>query len=90
MKVAPETLSKYVGTYERQIPRGPQELKIALEDGGLTLSVAGAPPRPLLAHSETIFTGSGTRLEFVKNDKGKVTYFVMTDGSGEWRADRKR
>ena len=88
--VAPETLSKYVGTYERQIPRGPQEIKVALEDGGLTLSFAGGPTWRATAHSETIFTAFGTRYEFGKNDKGEVTHFLMIDGSGEWRAQRKK
>jgi hypothetical protein len=90
VKLAPEVLSKYVGTYERQIPRGPQEIKVALEDGGLTLSAAGSPPWPMMAHSETVFTSLGNRYEFFKNEKGEVTHFLMVDGSGEWRADRKK
>jgi len=88
--VPPEILSEYVGTYERQIPKGPQEIKVTLEDGQLTLSFAGDAPWRATAHSETIFTAFGTRYEFFKNDKGEVTHFVMTDGSGEWRADRKK
>jgi hypothetical protein len=88
--VAPEVLSEYVGTYERQIPRGPQGIKIALKDGGLTLSFAGGPTWRATAHSETVFTAFGTRYEFFKNDKGEVTHFLMIDGSGEWRADRKK
>jgi hypothetical protein len=90
VKVSPDILSKYVGTYERQIPRGPQEIKVALEDGGLTLCFAGGPPHRATALSETIFTAFGTQYEFGKNNKGEVTHLVMTDGSGEWRADRKK
>jgi hypothetical protein len=90
VKVAPEILSKYVGSYERHIPRGAQELKITLVDEGLTLSVAGGPPRLLTALSETVFTNTGTRFEFGRNDSGEVTHLDMTDGSGPWRAERKK
>jgi hypothetical protein len=88
--VPPEILSKYVGTYERQIPKGPQEIKVTLEDGQLTLSFGGDSPWRATAHSETTFTAFGTRYEFFKSDRGEVTHFMMTDGSGEWRADRKK
>jgi hypothetical protein len=90
VKVAREILSKYVGTYERQFPRRTQEIKIALEEGGLTLSFAGGPPMPMTAHSETVFTSLGNRYEFFKNDKDEVTHFLMVDGSREWRAVRKK
>jgi hypothetical protein len=88
--VPPEILSEYLGTYERQISKGPQEIKVTVEDGQLTLSFAGDAPWRATAHSETTFTAFGTRYEFFKNDKGEATHFVMTDGSGEWRADRKK
>ena len=90
VKVPPEILRKYVGTYERQIPRGPQEIEIALKDGGLTLSIAGGPPRPLTALSEILFTDLGGRLEFDKNDKGEATHFTLVDGSGYWPVVRKK
>jgi hypothetical protein len=90
VKVAPEILSKYVGTYERHIPRGPQELKIAVEDGALTLSVAEGPARPLAALSQTVFYSLGARFEFNVNNKGDVTHLLMVDGSGDWPADRKK
>jgi hypothetical protein len=90
VKVPPGILSKYVGTYVRYIPRGPQELTFALEDGAFTLSVAGGTPEPLTALSETIFYMLGDRFEFFQNDKGEVTHLLMVDGSGEWRADRKK
>ena len=90
VKVAPEILSKYEGTYERQMPRGPQELKFALEGGELTLSVAGGPARPLTALSETVFYSLGARFEFNVNQKAEVTHLLMRDGSGDWPADRKK
>jgi hypothetical protein len=90
VKVGPEILSRYVGTYERQIPRGPQELKIALDDAGLTLSIAGGPPRPLTALSATVFIDAGGRLEFDRNDKSEATHFTLIDGSGPWPVVRKK
>jgi hypothetical protein len=85
-----QILREYVGTYERQIPKGPQEIKVTVEEGQLTLSFAGDAPWRATAHSETTFTAFGTRYEFFKNDKGEVTHFLMIDGSGPWIADRKK
>ena len=56
-KMAPEILSKYVGTYLHRLSGGrpPDEIKIALEDGGFTLTRLGIPNAPMTALSETTF-----------------------------------
>jgi hypothetical protein len=91
VKLAPEILSKYVGTYERPLPGRPaQVVKVAFEGGELTLSFGTAPPRPLTALSETTFTGSGTHFEFGKNDKGEITYLIIRAAEGDLRADRQK
>jgi hypothetical protein len=92
VKLAPETLSKYVGTYERPLPGGrpTQVIEVAFEGGEFTLSFGTAPPRPLTALSENTFTAFGTHFEFGKNDKGEVTYLIIRAAEGDLRADRKK
>jgi hypothetical protein len=89
VKLVPDILSKYVGTYEWQSPRGPQEIKVALEDGELALSALGQTSR-MTALSETTFTAIGTYFEFGENDKGEITYLIIRAAEGELRADRKK
>jgi hypothetical protein len=89
VNVAPEIVSKYIGTYELQLSGVRREYIIALEDGRLTLSGLGAP-RPLIPLSETLFTSFGLRFEFGVNDKGDATYLIFHVAEGDRRADRKK
>jgi hypothetical protein len=96
IKIAPEILSKYVGTYEFNakelgIP-GPEVLlfHVAMKDGGLELGFGDGPRMPITALSETTFTGAGGSLEFGKNDKGEVTHFNVRIAEGDFRANRKK
>ena len=86
-----EVLSKYVGRYERQLSNGAtQVVIIALGDGGLTLSGLGVVNRPMTALSETAFTiRGGDHSEFLKNEKGYVTQFVIHTAEGDRHYDRK-
>lgn len=85
-----EVLTKYVGTYERQLSNGAtQVIIIALEDGGLTMSGFGLVNRPMTAHSETAFTIGDNHYEFLKNEKGYVTQVVLHGAEGDRHYDRK-
>jgi hypothetical protein len=92
VKVGPEILSKYVGTYLRPVSGGrpPTEIKIALEEGGLTLSGLGLPNAPLTALSESLFTLSGTHIEFDKNDQGAAAELIIQGAEGEVHCHRKK
>jgi hypothetical protein len=92
VKVGPEILSKYVGTYLRPQSGGrpPQEIQIALEDAVLTLTGLGVTKAPLTALSESLFTYFGTHVEFDKNDKGDARYFIIHGAEGDSRQDRKK
>jgi hypothetical protein len=90
VKLAPDILSKYVGTYEWQSPRGPVDIKVALEDGELALSFQGVQGAPMTALSETTFSALGAYYEFGKNDKGDATYLIFRIAEGDRRADRKK
>ena len=91
VQLPPEVLSKYVGTYERQLSNGAiQLIIIALEDGGLTLSGLGVVNRPMTALSETAFaTPDGYHSEFLKNEKGYVTQLVRHGAEGDRHYERK-
>jgi hypothetical protein len=95
VKLAPEILTKYVGTYEFHakelgIP-GPEILlfKVALEDGQLKIGVGDGPKQPMTPLSETSFTGVSGRVEFGKNDEGEATHIVLSIAEGDFRAERK-
>jgi hypothetical protein len=90
VQLPPEVLSKYVGTYERQLSNGAtQVIRIALEDGGLTWRGLGSRG-PMTALSETAFTTpDGSNSEFLKNEKGDVTQLVRHVPEGDRHYERK-
>ena len=95
VKLAPEILAQYEGTYELHakdlgIP-GPDiiEFNVVLLDGVLQMGTGNGPKRPITALSETSFSGLGSQFDFGKNDKGEVTHFMMRVAEGDFRADRK-
>ena len=95
VKLSLDVLGRYAGSYEFNakelgIP-GPEKLllKVALEDGVLKLGMADGPKQPMTPISETTFTGFGGRLEFGKDDSGKVTHLTIKIAEGDFRANRK-
>lgn len=96
VKLPSEVLSKYVGSYRYRakdfgIP-GVEffDVNISLENAELMLSFAGTPGQPMIALSETVFTGVGGYVEFGKNDRGEVTHMVIKIAEGDFRGDRKK
>jgi len=75
VKVAPEILAQYVGTYDFRWPENPTVPSVwAVTMANGELFLVGAPLTPL---SETQFLWAGSnRLEFVKDAQGRVTHFV--------------
>lgn len=94
VKLAPEVLSHYAGTYELRAKELTSvdvlEVKIALEDGELRLGLADGPKDPMVALSEKTFTGFGGYIDFGKNEKGETTYLVIRIAEGDFRANRKQ
>jgi hypothetical protein len=92
VKLAPEILSKYVGTYQFHakdfgvpgiefVP-----LLVTLEESGLQLGFGNGPKQPMTALSETMFTGVGGRVEF-GNDNGQL-FMVISIAEGDFRGNR--
>jgi hypothetical protein len=94
VKVAPEILAKYVGTYVEQ-PKiwrvVPRVVVITLADGVLYGEMDGRGKERQIARSETNFSGfTGWALEFVKNGQGEVTDLLVKHVSGDYRFARQR
>lgn len=73
VKVAPETLSKYVGSYEFKIPETGQLLTVAFAVEGDRL----------------VMRGAGATIEFVANDAGAVNAAILRVVEGDFRGARK-
>ena len=89
VRVPPEVLSKYAGTYEFAPGR---EAAITLEGDLLFLQVGANPLKlPLVVDTETVFISrtNGDRVEFIKNAQGAVTDFIFHEGDGDHKAVRK-
>ena len=93
--VAPEILAKYAGTYviaeEAGLIAG-INMTVTLEGNQLMLQSPFAKERfPLFAESETYFFLKVTNgdFEFVKDDSGNVTHFILYDGDSGTKVTRK-
>jgi hypothetical protein len=74
VRVAPEILVKYAGSYQM----GPRIIVIALEQGELVLDMEGIGKMPLIPLSESAFTSPLVGpVEFAKDAEGAVTRLVL-------------
>ena len=94
VKVAPEILAKYVGTYVEQ-PKlwrvVPRVVEITFSDGVLFGNMDGRGAERQIARSETSFSGfSGLAIEFIKDSQGAVTGLFVKHVSGDYRFARQR
>jgi hypothetical protein len=94
VKVAPEILAKYAGTYVEQPPVWrivPRVVEITFSDGALYGNLDGRGKERQYAGSETSFSGfSGLAIEFVKDSQGAVTGLLVMHVSGDYRFARQR
>jgi hypothetical protein len=90
VKVNPDVLSKYIGTYEEQQPYWravPRVVQIAVEDGTLVANMDGRGNVPLIATSPSSFTGLyGLGVEFIQGGAGGL---FVKHVSGNYRFARK-
>jgi hypothetical protein len=95
VKVAPETLAKYAGTYEeldffRNRPH-PAIIEITVSGGALFAELKGREKVQLVPLSETNFSGFyGLGIGFVMNEQGKVKYLLERRISKDYRFQPKR
>jgi hypothetical protein len=89
--VAPSVLSSYVGEYDFVDLEGRHNpMKVELKGDQLIAQ----PPRgggfPLVPESDTVFSGSGARVEFFRDAQGAVTHSVVRTVEGDQTGTRKR
>jgi len=88
IRLTPETLSKYVGTYELAPGR---EIIVTLDGDLLFVQGFNQPKLPLMPTSETNFMSTATPdgFQFVMDAQGAVTQLIRLDGASQQRAIRK-
>jgi len=96
LKVAPAILAKYVGVYNEQprywSPTGvPRIVTISVAKGVLYGDMDGRGDTPLLAKSDTEFSGLyGLNVEFLKIDARQAQELFVKHVSGNYRFTRKK
>jgi hypothetical protein len=96
VKVPPEVLAKFVGTYVEQprlwSPTGvARVVQISVSDGTLYGEMDGRGKVPLVAKSESEFTGLyGLGVEFPKSGSGEAGQLYVKHVSGNYRFERTR
>ena len=89
VKVAPEVLAKYAGTFVEQPKYWRFKARTAIftfDDGVLSGSVDGKEVERQFARSETTFSGfGGLAVEFIRDPQGTVTGLFMKHVSGDYR-----
>ncbi len=88
VKIAPEVLAKYAGTYE--FAPGRRVIVTVAGDQLLVEDSAHPADRLFVANSQTLFLSSLSMasVEFVKNAQGAVTHLVRTEAGKSERAAR--
>jgi hypothetical protein len=94
VKLEPELLAEYAGTYEYRNPESPDILReyifAVTADGQLTLSI-GASFYSLTTLSRTVFAdNNGVPFEFFRNDTGTVSYVFAQTPEGDIKATRRK
>ena len=95
VKVAPEILAKYAGTYEELDFWGnrphPAIIEITVSGGALFAELKGREKVQLVALSETNFSGFyGLGISFVRDGQGTVTHLLERRISRDYRFRRTR
>jgi hypothetical protein len=57
---------------------------LAVKDGQLCMNAI-----PLIPQSETLFESASAALQFVMDEQGAVTHFILAGPAGEGKYDRK-
>ncbi len=94
VKVAPQILTKYVGTYIEQPEfwrREARTVEITFSNDKLYGDMDGRGKVPLISHSETLFSGLyGLGVEFVRNAQGVPTHLFVKHVSGDYKFAPKK
>jgi len=90
VKVSPEILTRYVGTYDFRFPENPTQpilVPVTMSAGELQITFLGMTS-DLVPLSDTTFVTEGNPITFVVDDKGVVTHFVLQAAEGDLKVKR--
>jgi len=92
VRVAPDVLAKYVGTYTGFWLQRPRTVQVSLSGEELLATIDDATqPIPLVALSETLFeSAEGLGYRFVRDDGGPATAVEEIHVSGDYKLERRR
>jgi hypothetical protein len=90
VKVAPEILAKYVGVYTGQYIQGSRTVEVSFDGGALFISLNGGPKQPIFPQSETSFSGTGLKYQFIRDERGIATDVVEDHVSGGYKYERQK
>jgi hypothetical protein len=91
VKVDPQVLSKYVGSYEFRSPVDPgfvTLVNVTVSGDELFLDIGGKDKQATIPLSPTTFSALGSRIEFVANDQGVVTHATFQTVEGDLKGPR--
>lgn len=90
--VAADVLAKYVGAYEFRSTEDVNFVmlvNVTLSGPVLFIDIAGKDKQEMIPLSDTTFSMTGGRLDFVKNERGDVTHMIFHAVEGDMKAIRK-
>jgi hypothetical protein len=90
VKVAPEVLAKYVGVYKGLYLQRPREVEVTLSGGTLFIALNGGQKQPIVAQSETGFSGTGLTYQFIRDEHGIATHVIESRVSGDYKYERQK
>jgi hypothetical protein len=86
VKLGMEVLARYAGSYQEQDTPAKMKATISVSGDQLMFSIGGKGAIPLTTLSETAFyVPGGFPLDFVTDDKGTVTHFVLSAPGDEFK-----
>jgi hypothetical protein len=84
MKVGAQALTRYAGNYQSTSPKMKATITVANEQLMFSIGGKGAVPLTTLSETRFYFPG-GFPVEFVKDDKGAVSYFLLLTPCGDFK-----
>lgn len=87
VRVAPEILAKYVGTYKGFWGLTPRTVEVTYAAGALSVAINGGQAHAVIPQSETRFSGP-LGYEFVRDEHGVATHVIESHVSGDYKYAR--
>jgi hypothetical protein len=87
VKVRPEVLAKYVGTYKGVWQRAPRTVEVTYSSGDLFVAINGGQRKPVIPQSDTSFSGP-LQYTFVRDGNGVATDVIESHTGSDYKYPR--